>query len=891
MPFRATTAFFVCLVAVLVKTWRKRVLPIWGALVFFSSIGNATEYVPGETYFGRNDYIEYRAGNIPVILTAGHGGLLTPAEIPDRTFGVTAMDTNTRPLTDAMATELTRRTGLFPHVIISHLRRTKLDPNRELVEAAQGNEFAEQAWQEYHGFIERARAVAEEEFGFAFVVDVHGHGHDIQRLELGYGLGNAQLNLTDTQLEKPGFGWNSSLRTLLLRRPGVSFPELLRGPRSLGDLFNDRGIPAWPSSEHPSPDGAPFFSGGYTTQQHTCFIDNGGVNGVQLEAHWTGVRDTAANRNSFAGHFSRILQPYLYENYGYSLGSNAFHQLIGDSQRIEKGSGPFPMQVSREGFNSFSSSMAIEFGGSATQGVDFLVTNNSVSFSNGQTLANFSILPLTPNGDLGDKTIEVRLVPDYRQSTEERTVLLILGDGLSQTVTVAADTPSVMEGDGEAGFSLSRTSTEGSLSVNLEWAGAAVPGLDYDFGRDLPETVEFAPGAAEVQVTLTLVDDAIPEPNKDIFLRVLPGTGYRVGHNFEASIELIDDDAPVGSVVWYRGEIANNILLDSSGNEHHATTLPAGRGPTPIQTPDGKAISFDGVESTAALPKTRLDSAGGFSVGFHFRIDPSSSTPQHNFISFGRRGQAGSLNVYLFSATTLRTWLGTASSSSLDALGSWTDGTWRHYAVTVDANGITRVYINGQPVRLSTGWVAPLDPNEILWIGWQRGDGNASGFLGGYIRDFRVYDRALAPSEVTALATNRLNFDAWRRQQGLPFGASASADLDGDGLSLLLEYGLGSHPLSAGRPPRYDTRLDDGQLVLEFIQQPWARDLRWQVQATTDLTHSWETLAERSPNAVDWLVAPGVVLDQNEGLVQVRDKEGAAESNRRMMRLHLELTN
>lgn len=42
-------------------------------------------YVAGQSYFGRNGYIEYVAGNAPVILTAPHGGSLTPTGIPDRT--------------------------------------------------------------------------------------------------------------------------------------------------------------------------------------------------------------------------------------------------------------------------------------------------------------------------------------------------------------------------------------------------------------------------------------------------------------------------------------------------------------------------------------------------------------------------------------------------------------------------------------------------------------------------------------------------------------------------------------------------------------------------------------------------------------------------------------
>src|SRR5687767_12327248 len=71
-------------------------------------------YVAGQSYFGRNSYIEYLAGNAPVVLTAPHGGAVTPGEIPDRTAAAcggdatTVTDLNTRELTLAVDRKSTR---------------------------------------------------------------------------------------------------------------------------------------------------------------------------------------------------------------------------------------------------------------------------------------------------------------------------------------------------------------------------------------------------------------------------------------------------------------------------------------------------------------------------------------------------------------------------------------------------------------------------------------------------------------------------------------------------------------------------------------------------------------------------------------------------------------
>jgi hypothetical protein len=59
---------------------------------------NDTAYVPGQTYFGRNNCIGYHAGNLPNIISVPHGAHELPAEIPDRTREDLAYHTITREL-------------------------------------------------------------------------------------------------------------------------------------------------------------------------------------------------------------------------------------------------------------------------------------------------------------------------------------------------------------------------------------------------------------------------------------------------------------------------------------------------------------------------------------------------------------------------------------------------------------------------------------------------------------------------------------------------------------------------------------------------------------------------------------------------------------------------
>ncbi len=204
----------------------------------------AGPYTPGQSYFGRNDYIEYVAGNAPVIFTAPHGGSLTPSEIPDRTSSAcggaatTTTDLNTDDLVRSMQQKYFARFGKYPHIVIVHLARRKLDANRTNPEAACGDGEANIALDEWHAFIDAAKTSALAASPKAWYMDMHGHGHSIQRLELGYLLSSSQLNLSDAALDaNSAYLDTASVKTMSESAP-VTLSALLRGTTSLGTLYD-----------------------------------------------------------------------------------------------------------------------------------------------------------------------------------------------------------------------------------------------------------------------------------------------------------------------------------------------------------------------------------------------------------------------------------------------------------------------------------------------------------------------------------------------------------------------------------------------------------------------------------------------------------------------------
>jgi hypothetical protein len=266
--------------------------------------------------FGTNNYVEYQVGTLPFDISVGHGGNLDPASIPNRTCNnpVFALDVNTIETAMAIKNDLYAKTGCYPHLIISHLKRRKLDPNRNLADGACGNAQAVIAWNEFHNFIAMARNTANLQYNNkTFFVDLHGHGNPIQRIELGYLLYDDELSLSDAALNMSQYVNYSTIQNLVVSNVNnYSHSQLLRGPFAFGTLLSNQNYASVPSQSIPSPGiNSNYFSGGYIVANHTCYAQNVSINGLQMELYYDGIRDAAVSRAAFADVFSDVLIDFM----------------------------------------------------------------------------------------------------------------------------------------------------------------------------------------------------------------------------------------------------------------------------------------------------------------------------------------------------------------------------------------------------------------------------------------------------------------------------------------------------------------------------------------------------------------------------------------------------
>jgi hypothetical protein len=273
-------------------------------------------YMLGESAFGDKDYIEYIPGDLPVILTAPHGGSLEPAEIPPQE-GVLAKDGGSLETTLLLYEYLHEETGRTPHVIINHLTRHRLNANRDRDGASYGNEHAAHAWDEFHDYIEDAKSWVTASCGKGHLFDMHTNGHSEAWNEMGFALTSAELDLPDDQLDTQELREKSTVRSLVTPDE-VSFVEVLRGPTSLGGLLDAMDIKAVPSPTHPGPDGGGYFTGGYNVRRHGS-RDGGVIDSTQIESHFSYINAGAAAREDYSRKLTEAVIVFMETHYAFDL--------------------------------------------------------------------------------------------------------------------------------------------------------------------------------------------------------------------------------------------------------------------------------------------------------------------------------------------------------------------------------------------------------------------------------------------------------------------------------------------------------------------------------------------------------------------------------------------
>jgi hypothetical protein len=203
-------------------------------------------------------------------------------------------------------------------------------------------------------------------------------------------------------------------------------------------------------------------------------------------------------------------------------------------------------------------------------------------------------------------------------------------------------------------------------------------------------------------------------------------------------------------------EGSGTTAADSSGFGRNGTL---GGGATWVAGKMGTAVQFNEYSSNVIVPDFPLTSE--FSVSFWFQENNHSATCEKEYLfSWGGPYTPNNVNVWLSNWTPTSclladaedandTWLGADALTLADT--TLFNGQWHHYCLTTSAAYGVKEYVDGV-LRTTSPTIGggAIDPGTNLFIGC-RSDLNASRFYGGAIDDVRIYDSALAPSDVLAL--------------------------------------------------------------------------------------------------------------------------------------------
>jgi N-formylglutamate amidohydrolase/glutamine amidotransferase-like uncharacterized protein len=148
-----------------------------------------------------NRFASFEAGDLPIILSAPHGGRGEIPGVPERKDGSvrsfnTNSDINTDKLTEQLADALEKKLGKRPYTVIAQFHRRYLDANR-LARDAYESKNARAPYRAYHDALATARHDVIRRWGGGLLLDIHGQGADPKAIFRGTQNGDTTSHLVD----------------------------------------------------------------------------------------------------------------------------------------------------------------------------------------------------------------------------------------------------------------------------------------------------------------------------------------------------------------------------------------------------------------------------------------------------------------------------------------------------------------------------------------------------------------------------------------------------------------------------------------------------------------------------------------------------------------------
>jgi N-formylglutamate amidohydrolase len=254
--------------------------------------------LPGEApaqTFVTNLFIHAQSGDLPILITAPHGGWLAIPGVPkrvgpegERKSGkfVTAQDSRTFELATSVAKRLEDITGKKPYLVASKAHRQYMDPNRPEKEAVEHPKAAA-VHGAFHGQVREFVDELRKKFPHgALLLDIHGQSAFPDTLIRGTQNGTTVMRMIEQQ--------------------GVA---ALTGEASILGFMAAKGVkvepPNTPPGKPPEPGG---YNGGWIVRSYGSHTTNG-VDAIQLE-FGSALRSDVKRREEVADLLAEAIKTY-----------------------------------------------------------------------------------------------------------------------------------------------------------------------------------------------------------------------------------------------------------------------------------------------------------------------------------------------------------------------------------------------------------------------------------------------------------------------------------------------------------------------------------------------------------------------------------------------------
>ncbi len=357
----------------------------------------------------------------------------------------------------------------------------------------------------------------------------------------------------------------------------------------------------------------------------------------------------------------------------------------------------------------------------------------------------------------------------------------------------------------------------------------------------LPAPINLAAAPAATQVRLTWTDLATDETGYQLQQRGLSAPGPIFSPN----------DTVVGSSSNYPGEESPSKAIDGNPGTKYLNFDKLNTGLTVMlpATATATAITLTSAnDSPARDPATVTISGSQDGVVF---------TPIVQNLALGAFTERGQSRTFTFTNTVAYSQYRIVFSTVADAAGA-------------NSMQIADVQLTGTRYTWSDLVTVPANTTRYVVSGLTPSADQAF-----RIRALRATENHFIYSEYTAPLTVQTysslsGFKQWLFDYDLDTALPGTADTDGDGISNLLEYSLGTAPESSTSRPPAESQISESRLQISFLRA--RADVTYVVEGSGDLA-TWSTVATN----------PGVVGQS----VIVADTVTLTESVRRFLRLRV----